>query len=160
MTSGRPARTGNQFQTSIVDLWSHHAPYPTNRLPKRCSPAPKRLPARATHASFLRSYNFLVKHAWLWRLNFEWSSFKLVHNSMFAVRSHPRLVSNARRPARLLTPCPDTQAYGAVVSRMFSKAFDTYAPDLVVSVHPLMQHIPVRPCARALFAALCSHAPP
>ncbi len=35
------------------------------------------------------------------------------------------------------------QAYGALVSRTFAKAFDTYAPDLVVSVHPLMQHIPV-----------------
>ncbi len=30
------------------------------------------------------------------------------------------------------------------VSRKISEAFDHYAPDLVVSVHPLMQHVPLR----------------
>ena len=70
-----------------------------------------------------RRYNFLVKYPWLWRLNFMASSPAPVHNSMFL-------------------------AYSAVVARTFAAAFDKYEPDLVVSVHPLMQHVPVR-CTRS-----------
>jgi hypothetical protein len=45
-------------------------------------------------------------------------------------------------------------AYSAVVARSFAAAFDKYDPDLIISVHPLMQHVPVR-CvlAGALLAA-------
>ncbi len=86
-----------------------------------------RAPAHTLHPSSLTrtspccalSYNFLVRYPWLWRLNFMASSPAAVHAPMFA-------------------------AYGAIVSRMFAAAFDRYAPDLVVSVHPLMQHVPVR----------------
>lgn len=35
-------------------------------------------------------------------------------------------------------------AYSAVVARSFAAAFDKYDPDLIISVHPLMQHVPVR----------------
>ena len=67
----------------------------------------------------VRSYNFLVKYPWLWRLNFMASSPAPVHNSMFL-------------------------AYSAMVARSFAAAFDKYDPDLIISVHPLMQHVPVR----------------
>jgi 1,2-diacylglycerol 3-beta-galactosyltransferase len=60
-----------------------------------------------------------VKYPWLWRLNFVASAPGFVHKPMFA-------------------------AYGAIVARSFAAAFDKFAPDLVVSVHPLMQHVPVR----------------
>jgi len=66
-----------------------------------------------------KSYGFLVKHQWLWRFNFEFTSAKPVSALMFAT-------------------------YGTLVSRSFAAAFDKYVPDLVVSVHPLMQHIPIR----------------
>ena len=29
---------GDAFDVSVVDLWSHHSPYPTNKLPKSCAP--------------------------------------------------------------------------------------------------------------------------
>jgi len=70
----------------------------------------------------------MVKYPWLWRLNFTWSSPPLVHNSMFL-------------------------AYSAVVARTFAAAFDKYEPDLIISVHPLMQHVPVRHAARAALRA-------
>ena len=117
---------------SVVDLWSHHSPYPTNKLPKSCVP-PLRSARAARASSFAAaapphtllcapiyfSYNFLVKYPWLWRWNFMYSSPGFVHRPMFA-------------------------AYGAIVARSFAAAFDTYDPDLVISVHPLMQHVPVR----------------
>jgi hypothetical protein len=66
-----------------------------------------------------RRYNFLVQYPTLWRLNFLAWSLAAVHKPMFA-------------------------AYGALVASAFASAFDDFAPDLVVSVHPLMQHVPVR----------------
>jgi hypothetical protein len=36
--AARPPRgAGNGYDVSIVDLWSHHSPYPTNKLPKSCA---------------------------------------------------------------------------------------------------------------------------
>jgi len=35
------------------------------------------------------------------------------------------------------------QGYTAIVGRRFAQAFQAYRPNLVVSVHPLMQHVPV-----------------
>ena len=80
-----------------------------------------RLSCIPTHA--LASYNFLVKHGWLWRLNFETTSHKVVHESIFG-------------------------AFGAVAGATFAQAFDAICPDLVVSVHPLMQHVPLRVLAK------------
>ncbi|KAI8476237.1 MAG: MGDG synthase-domain-containing protein [Monoraphidium minutum] len=65
------------------------------------------------------SYSFLVRHGVLWRLTYNVMNPRLIHRPYFA-------------------------AIQAVVSRQLSAAFDAYDPDLVVSVHPLMQHIPVR----------------
>ena len=60
-----------------------------------------------------------MKHAWLWRMNFQFSALPPVHTAVFG-------------------------AYGALVSRGFAAAFARHDPHLVVSVHPLMQHIPLR----------------
>jgi hypothetical protein len=96
------------------------------------------------------SYGFLVKHQWLWRFNFEFTSVKPVSALMFAVRLHTPLPQTCLAPSltRLWLPPthtrPASQMYGTLLSRHFAAAFDTYVPDLVVSVHPLMQHIPVR----------------
>lgn len=35
------------------------------------------------------------------------------------------------------------QGYAAIVARRFQQAFAEYDPNLIVSVHPLMQHVPV-----------------
>ena len=73
-----------------------------------------------------RSYSFLVKHALLWRLSYYTQQPRCVH------RSTQRLV-------------------GAVVAGRVAAAFDEWDPDLVVSVHPLMQLVPLRVLrARAL----------
>ena len=38
----------------------------------------------------------------------------------------------------------DEKGYPAIVGRRFARAFHEYKPNLIVSVHPLMQHVPVR----------------
>ena len=86
-----------------------------------------------------------MKHQWLWRFNFEFTSVKPVSALMFAVRPcHPTSPSHHKHSRALADPPPPAQMYGTLLSRHFAAAFDIYVPDLVVSVHPLMQHIPVR----------------
>ena len=65
------------------------------------------------------SYSFLVRHGVLWRVTYGVMQPRLIHTPYFA-------------------------AIRTVVSRQLTAAFDAYDPDLVVSVHPLMQHIPVQ----------------
>lgn len=66
-----------------------------------------------------KSYSFMVKYGFIWRFSFTLSNPRFVH-------------------------VPLTTAAAAVVGRRVSEALDHYQPDLVVSVHPLMQHVPVR----------------
>eukprot|EP00898_Chlorokybus_atmophyticus_P006630 jgi/Chlat1/6969/Chrsp52S09109 len=89
----------DQFEVSVVDIWTHHTPYPFNQLPK--------------------SYSFLVKHGWLWKAAFYFSYPQTVHKPHFT-------------------------AVSAFVAKMFFEAFQKYKPDIIVSVHPLMQHVPIR----------------
>lgn len=90
---------GNDFHVHIIDLWSNMSPWPLCEMPK--------------------SYFFLVKNPWLWRLNFRCSEPRLVHESLF-------------------------EGYSAIVRKGFSNAFLEYDPHLIVSVHPLMQHVPIK----------------
>ena len=78
----------------VLDIWSHHTPWPVNQSPK--------------------SYSFLVKHAFLWRATFTATQPRLVH-------------------------VPTATATAAFAGRHLAEAFEQYDPDLVVSVHPLMQ---------------------
>jgi len=64
------------------------------------------------------SYSFLVRHSLLWRLSYE------VMQPRWAHLTHFRLMSLFMRAG-------------------LHRAFDAIRPDLVVSVHPLMQHIPI-----------------
>ncbi|OUS42062.1 MGDG synthase-domain-containing protein, partial [Ostreococcus tauri] len=93
------SRLGDEFSFNTVDLWSNHSPWPFCNMPQ--------------------SYFFLVKHPWLWRLNFRCSEPKFIHNVMF-------------------------KGYAAIVARTFTQAFTDYLPQLIVSVHPLMQHVPLQ----------------
>ena len=87
------------LQVDIVDIWTHHTPYPFNQLPK--------------------TYSFLVRHPFIWRFGYYVQQPRLVHMT--------------------------TQGAAACVSGdMVGEAFDHYRPDLVVSVHPLMQQLPLR----------------
>ena len=65
----------------------------------------------------------MVKNPWLWRLSFRSSEPKILHEAMFT-------------------------GYTAIVGRRFAQAFQEYKPDLIVSVHPLMQHVPLKVLAR------------
>ena len=56
---------GNTYDVNVVDLWSSHSPWPLCNMPK--------------------SYFFLVKNPWLWRLNFRCSEPKIVHETLFRV---------------------------------------------------------------------------
>ena len=64
-----------------------------------------------------------MKNPWLWRLSFRSSEPKILHEAMFT-------------------------GYTAIVGRRFAQAFQEYKPDLIVSVHPLMQHVPLKVLAR------------
>lgn len=45
------------------------------------------------------------------------------------------------------------QGYAAIVARRFQQAFAEYDPNLIVSVHPLMQHVPLRVLAQVKHGA-------
>eukprot|EP00798_Chlamydomonas_sp_ICE-L_P010017 gene10017-7904_t len=66
--------------------------------------------------SFPDSYSFLVKHSVLWRLSYESLQPSFLHR-------------------------PYLWAFAKSSEKMLNKALDFYDPDLLVSVHPLMQHV-------------------
>mmetsp|Transcript_14165 Transcript_14165/g.48830 ORF Transcript_14165/g.48830 Transcript_14165/m.48830 type:complete len:514 (+) Transcript_14165:146-1687(+) len=89
---------GNSYKVSVIDLWSEHTPWPLSSLPK--------------------SYNFMVKHAWLWRLNYNVSNPRLLHGPFLA-------------------------GMAVICYQKFVAVFEQLRPDLIVSVHPLLQHAPL-----------------
>ncbi|CAI9094703.1 OLC1v1030489C5 [Oldenlandia corymbosa var. corymbosa] len=66
-----------------------------------------------------RSYNFLVKHGPLWKLTYYASCPRVVHQSNFAATS-------------------------TFIAREIFRGLMKYQPDIIISVHPLMQHVPLR----------------
>ncbi|GAA0140465.1 glycosyltransferase [Lithospermum erythrorhizon] len=66
-----------------------------------------------------RSYNFLVKHGTLWKMAYHASAPRLVHQTNFAATS-------------------------TFIAREVAKGIIKYQPDIIISVHPLMQHVPLR----------------
>jgi len=80
------------------------------------------------------SYFFLVKNPWLWRLNFRCSEPRLLHEIMF-------------------------KGYTVIVSKHFARAFKEIDPHLIVSVHPLMQHVPMRVLQQMHKQSLISRVP-
>lgn len=61
-----------------------------------------------------KTYSFMVRYSFLWRFAFTTSQPRIMH-------------------------VPTATASAAFVGQRISEAFDLYHPDLVVSVHPLMQ---------------------
>lgn len=94
---------GDTYEINVVDLWSSSSPWPLCNMPK--------------------SYFFLVKNPWLWRLSFRCSEPEVLHEAIFT-------------------------GYTAIVGRRFAQAFNVLEPNLIVSVHPLMQHVPLKVLAR------------
>jgi 1,2-diacylglycerol 3-beta-galactosyltransferase len=66
-----------------------------------------------------KSYSFMVKYPFIWRANFTFTQPRIVHLPLATVAA-------------------------SIVASHVSQAYDQYDPDLVISVHPLMQHVPVR----------------
>ncbi|KAK7311037.1 hypothetical protein RJT34_08908 [Clitoria ternatea] len=66
-----------------------------------------------------RSYSFLVKHGPLWKMTYYGTAPRLVHQSNFAATS-------------------------TFIAREVAKGLMKYQPDIIISVHPLMQHVPLR----------------
>ncbi|WOK94361.1 putative monogalactosyldiacylglycerol synthase 1, chloroplastic isoform X1 [Canna indica] len=66
-----------------------------------------------------RSYNFLVKHGALWKMTYYGTAPRLVHQPHFAATS-------------------------TFIAREVAKGLLKYQPDIIISVHPLMQHVPLR----------------
>lgn len=66
-----------------------------------------------------KSYSFLVKHGPLWRMTYYGTAPRLVHQSNFAATS-------------------------TFIAREVAKGLMKYQPDIIISVHPLMQHVALR----------------
>ncbi|XP_061368079.1 probable monogalactosyldiacylglycerol synthase, chloroplastic isoform X2 [Gastrolobium bilobum] len=66
-----------------------------------------------------RSYSFLVKHGPLWKMTYYGTAPRVVHQSNFAATS-------------------------TFIAREVAKGLMKYQPDIIISVHPLMQHVPLR----------------
>eukprot|EP00268_Persea_americana_P015808 TRINITY_DN1743_c1_g1_i2.p1 TRINITY_DN1743_c1_g1~~TRINITY_DN1743_c1_g1_i2.p1 ORF type:complete len:526 (+),score=89.82 TRINITY_DN1743_c1_g1_i2:414-1991(+) len=66
-----------------------------------------------------RSYSFLVKHGSLWRMTYYATAPRVVHQPHFAATS-------------------------TFIAREVAKGIMKYQPDIIISVHPLMQHVPLR----------------
>ncbi|XP_031484480.1 probable monogalactosyldiacylglycerol synthase 3, chloroplastic [Nymphaea colorata] len=65
-----------------------------------------------------RSYKFMVKHVQLWKVAFHSSSPRWVH-------------------------CLYLAAFAAIYAKKVEAGLMKYKPDIIISVHPLMQHIPL-----------------
>ncbi|KAK6927671.1 Glycosyl transferase, family 28, C-terminal [Dillenia turbinata] len=105
---------GNDYQVFVTDLWTDHTPWPFNQLP--------------------RSYNFLVKHGALWKMTYYGSAPRVIHQSNFAATS--------TFIARYLWVMIMELSF--VCFREVAKGLMKYQPDIIISVHPLMQHVPLR----------------
>ncbi|KAL3630022.1 Monogalactosyldiacylglycerol synthase 1, chloroplastic [Castilleja foliolosa] len=66
-----------------------------------------------------KSYNFLVKHGTLWKMTYYASAPRVIHRTNFAATS-------------------------TFIAREVAKGLMKYQPDIIISVHPLMQHVPLR----------------
>ncbi|CAI9784772.1 unnamed protein product [Fraxinus pennsylvanica] len=66
-----------------------------------------------------KSYNFLVKHGTLWKMTYYASAPRVIHQSNFAATS-------------------------TFIARDVARGLMKYRPDIIISVHPLMQHVPLR----------------
>ncbi|XP_057862226.2 probable monogalactosyldiacylglycerol synthase, chloroplastic isoform X2 [Cryptomeria japonica] len=66
-----------------------------------------------------RSYSFLVKHGTLWKVTFHGTAPRIIHQTNLAATS-------------------------AFIAREVARGLMKYQPDIIVSVHPLMQHVPLR----------------
>lgn len=99
LKSGFQELYGSKYHIDIVDVWSHHTPWPYNELPK--------------------SYSFMVKYDFLWRFGFTTTQPRFIH-------------------------VPISTAASLAINKHIGEAYEKYSPDLVVSVHPLMQHVPLR----------------
>ncbi|XP_057539362.1 monogalactosyldiacylglycerol synthase, chloroplastic [Amaranthus tricolor] len=66
-----------------------------------------------------KSYNFLVKHGPLWKMTYYGTAPRVIHQSNFAATS-------------------------TFIAREVAKGLMKYQPDIIISVHPLMQHVPLR----------------
>ncbi|CAM6085207.1 unnamed protein product [Calypogeia fissa] len=66
-----------------------------------------------------KTYSFMVKHEALWKLAYHSTAPRFIHQSQMAATS-------------------------TFIAREVSKGLLKYQPDVIVSVHPLMQHVPLR----------------
>lgn len=71
------------------------------------------------HNQFPKSYNTMVKYPILWRLTYGITAPKIVH-------------------------VPQMRLIKQMIGGSVSRAFDEYDPDLIVSLHPLLQHVPIQ----------------
>lgn len=71
------------------------------------------------HNQLPKTYSTMVKYPILWRAAYGMTSPKLIH-------------------------VPQLRIVRAMVGHTVAKAFDEYDPDLVVSLHPLLQHVPIQ----------------
>ena len=79
-----------------------------------------------------RTYSFMVRNSLIWRVGYYGQQPRFIH-------------------------VPTQTISSLFVSRQVGEAFDRYKPDLVVSVHPLMQLVPLRVLRQQARRAIMKH---
>ena len=131
---------GDKYHIDVVDMATNHSPYPFNQASQsyntmvRPSHTPESAPSDINSCSLSSAMVYgaaaesdpggqldawQVKYPVLWRLGYGLTQPRMVH-------------------------APLQEAMRVITGRQVSEAFARYQPDLVVSVHPLMQ-VPLPP---------------
>ncbi|XP_074564972.1 putative monogalactosyldiacylglycerol synthase 3, chloroplastic [Curcuma longa] len=103
----------------VKDLFMEHAGWPLNNMES--------------------SYKFMVKHVQLWRMAFHGTSPRWIPNLYLAAIAS----FYTKYGALLYSFISNSTADIAIPNQKVEVGLKKYKPDIIISVHPLMQHIPL-----------------
>jgi 1,2-diacylglycerol 3-beta-galactosyltransferase len=91
-----------------------------------------------------RSYKFMIRHARLWKVAFHGTSPRWVHGVYLAALAYlyAKYVGASYFGRRATTVALPLNEYIYACSEVVA-GITKYEPDMIISVHPLMQHIPL-----------------
>uniref|UniRef100_A0A0E0ATM2 monogalactosyldiacylglycerol synthase n=1 Tax=Oryza glumipatula TaxID=40148 RepID=A0A0E0ATM2_9ORYZ len=125
---------GDAYQVFVRDLGKEYGGWPLNDME--------------------RSYKFMIRHVRLWKVAFHGTSPRWVHGMYLAALAYFYAKYARTQPSQLDRPIQITFCFRLCSSDRFAKTdmvdfsevvagIMRYNPDIIISVHPLMQHIPL-----------------
>ncbi|KAG2582202.1 hypothetical protein PVAP13_6KG055900 [Panicum virgatum] len=111
---------GDAYQVLVRDLGKEYGGWPLNDME--------------------RSYKFMIRHVRLWKVAFHGTSPRWVHGVYLAALAYlyGKYARALHRTEILCSSCRGDFSHCEVVAGLMK-----YKPDMIISVHPLMQHIPL-----------------